>query len=125
MSTAHDVVTAYWAAAQARDWASFGALVAEDVVYTAPQTRERVRGRTAYIRFNAEGFDYDWHVTVIRIVGEDRHAASWTEFTTAEGPLTGLCFFDLSEDGLITTITDFWPEPYELPTGRAHLVERY
>jgi len=125
MPTAHDVVAAYWAAAQARDWESFVALVSEDVVYTAPQTRERVRGRAAYLRFNAEGFDYDWHLTVIRIVGEGRHAASWTEFTTAEGPLTGLCFFDLSEDGLITTITDFWPEPYELPAGRAHLVERY
>ena len=125
MPTAHDVVTAYWAAAQARDWESFVALVSEDVVYTAPQTRERVRGRSAYLRFNAEGFDYDWRLTVIRIVGEGRHAASWTEFTTAEGPLTGLCFFDLSEDGLITTITDFWPEPYELPAGRAHLVERY
>jgi hypothetical protein len=24
-----------------------------------------------------------------------------------------------------TRITDFWPEPYELPVGRAHLVERY
>jgi hypothetical protein len=125
MSTAHAVVAAYWAAAQARDWESFGALVAEDVVYTGPQARERVRGRAAYIRFNAEGFDYDWQVAVIRVVGEGRHAASWTEFTTAEETMPGLCFFDLSEDGLITTITDFWPEPHDLPASRAHLVERY
>jgi ketosteroid isomerase-like protein len=125
MTSAHEVVAAYWAAAEARDWAAFGALVAPDVVYTGPQARERVRGRDAYLRFNAEGFDYEWHVRVLRIVGEGRHAASWTEFTTADGSLTGLCFFDLGDDGLITTITDFWPEPCELPASRAHLVERY
>jgi hypothetical protein len=26
---------------------------------------------------------------------------------------------------MITRITGFWPEPYELPASRAHLVERY
>lgn len=39
--------------------------------------------------------------------------------------MVGLCFFELDEDGLISRITDFWPEPYELPASRAHLVERY
>lgn len=39
--------------------------------------------------------------------------------------MTGLCFFDFADDGTIAAITDFWPEPYELPAGRAHLVERY
>ena len=28
-------------------------------------------------------------------------------------------------DGLITSVTDFWPEPYEPPSGREHLVERW
>ena len=39
MGNAHEVVAAYWAAAEARDWAAFGDLIAEDVVYEAPQTR--------------------------------------------------------------------------------------
>jgi len=125
MMSAHEVVAAYWAAAEARDWDAFGALCADDVVYRGPQTREQVRGREAYIRFNAEGFDYEWHVAVERIVGEGQHAASWTEFTAADGTMVGLCFFDLDDDGLISRITDFWPEPYELPASRAHLVERY
>ena len=56
MTNAHEVVAAYWAAAEARDWKAFGALLAEQVVYEAPQFRERVRGRTAYVRFNVEGF---------------------------------------------------------------------
>jgi nucleotidyltransferase/DNA polymerase involved in DNA repair len=54
MTDAHQVVAAYWAAAEARDWETFGTLVAEDLVYEGPQARERVRGRAAYVRFNAE-----------------------------------------------------------------------
>ncbi len=125
MDDAHDVVAAYWAAAEARDWAAFGGLIAEDVVYEAPQTRERVRGRAAYLRFNAEGFPGDWHLTVQRIVGQDRHAASWVQMAEAGDRYPGLCFFDLDSDGRIARIADFWPEPHELPARRAHLVERY
>jgi ketosteroid isomerase-like protein len=125
MTNAHELVAAYWAAAEARDWDAFGALLANDVVYQGPQTREQVRGREAYRRFNVEGFDYDWHMTVRRIVGEGQHAASWIEFDGQEGSQAGLCFFELDSDGRITQITDFWPDPYELPASRAHLVERY
>ncbi len=63
ITDAHQVVAAYWAAAEARDWEAFGALLADDVIYRGPETREQVRGRDAYIRFNVEGFPYDWHLT--------------------------------------------------------------
>lgn len=125
MSQAHDVVTAYWAAAEARDWDAFGNLVAQDVVYEAPQSRERVRGRDAYLRFNSEGFPGDWHLSVQRIVGQGRQAASWIQMSEGDDRYPGLCFFELGEDGLITRITDYWPEPYDPPASRAHLVERY
>jgi len=122
---AHEVVAAYWAAAEARDWEAFGALLADDVIYRGPQTREQVRGRAPYVRFNVEGFTYDWHLTVQRIVGEGQHAASWIEFAGPDGTQPGLSFFDLTDDGKIAAITDFWPDPYELPASRAHLVDRY
>jgi predicted ester cyclase len=125
MSDAHEVVAAYWAAAEARDWDTFAGLVAEDVLYEGPQTRERVRGREAYVRFNTEGFPGDWHLTVDRIVGEGRQAASWIQFSEDGERYSGVCFFELDSGGLIARITDFWPTPYELPARRAHLVERY
>ena len=92
ITNAHEVVAAYWAAAEARDWKAFGALLADDVIYRGPQAREQVRGRDPYIRFNVEGFPHDWHLT---------------------------------DDGKIAAITDYRPDPYELPASRAHLVERY
>jgi SnoaL-like domain len=123
-SRAHDVVAAYWAAAEARDWAAFAALLADDVRYVLPQTRERIQGRDAYVRFNVE-YPGDWHARVERIVGEGRHAASWTRFEVGDDELPGLCFFDLDDQGLITEITDFWPELYDPPPGREHLAERH
>ena len=127
MTNAHEVIAAYWAAAEARDWDAFGALISDDVVYQGPQAREWVRGKEAYLRFNIEGFAYDWHLAVQRIVGEGPHAASWVHFIEREDAQIqpGLCFFELGEDGLIARITDYWPRPYELPPSRAHLVERY
>ena len=126
MTRAADVVASYWAAANARDWETFGSLLADDVMYEGPQTRERVRGRAPYVRFNVEGFPGDWHLDVQRIVGDEDHAASGIHFTNADGTdQPGVCFFDLDGDGRIARIVDFWPDPYELPANRAHLVERY
>jgi hypothetical protein len=125
MDKAHQVVSEYWAAAQARDWGAFSELLAQDVVYEGPQARERVRGRTAYLRFNIEGFDRDWRLRVERIAGEGRHAASWIEMTDEGETYPGVCFFDFDHDWKIVRITDFWPAAYELPESRAHLVERY
>jgi hypothetical protein len=126
VTQAVEVVTAYWAAAEARDWGAFKALLADDVVYEGPQTREPVRGAAGYVRFNVEGFPGEWHLAVLRVVGGQGHAASWIDFTAADGSTQpGVCFFDLDEQGRIARITDFWPGPYDLPDSRAHLVERY
>jgi hypothetical protein len=121
---ASQVITRYWDAAESRRWEEFGRLLADDVVYEVPQTRERVRGRQAYVRFNAE-FPGDWHLTVERVLGEGRQAASWTLFAVDGQTQHGLTFFEFDDAGLIRHIVDFWPEPYAPPPGRAHLVERY
>ena len=117
------VIEAYWAAANARDWDTFAALLAEDVTYDVPQTGERVRGRAAYVRFNME-YPGDWHAGIERIVGQGTSGVSWTTFVIDDERMTGLCFFELDREGRIATIADFWPEPYDPPPGREHLVER-
>lgn len=39
--------------------------------------------------------------------------------------MPALTFFRFDKSGRIAHITDFWPTPYEPPSGREHLVERY
>ncbi len=118
------VIERYWAAMEARDWEAFGTLVADDFVCEWPQSRERVRGRDAAIRFNAE-FPGDWHLAVERAVGDGQNGASRIRFTTGDAVETGITFFSFDDKGLVSSILEFWPEPYEPPPGREHLVERY
>ncbi|MFG3422436.1 nuclear transport factor 2 family protein [Micromonospora sp. NPDC049460] len=50
MTNAEATVLACWAACEARDWDTFGALLADDVVHHLPQARERITGRAAFVR---------------------------------------------------------------------------
>ncbi|MBM6400416.1 nuclear transport factor 2 family protein [Phycicoccus sonneratiae] len=117
-----ETVRRYWAAAEARDWKAFAATLSPDVVYRCPQTREVVRGREAYLRFNRE-FPGDWHLVVDRVLVDDGGAMSRTTFTVGGETMTGLCLFTMDADGLVAGVEDWWPEPYERPAERAHLSE--
>lgn len=115
---------AYVERCEARDWDGLSAVLAEDVVYVMPQTRERIPGRERFIRFNTE-YPGDWHLAVNRIVAEGSRAAIWLDVTHGSERMDACVWLDLSAAGLITRITDFWPEAYEPPAGREHLAERY
>jgi ketosteroid isomerase-like protein len=117
-------VSAYWSATETRDWDAYAALLSPEVVYEMAQTRERVVGREAYVRFN-RAYPGDWHLTPDRIHGDATGAASLVDFVVGDETMTGITFFGFDADGLITSVRDFWPEPYEPPTGREDLVQRY
>lgn len=119
-------VEAYWAAADAHDWGAFADTLADDVVYELPQSRERILGRERYVRFNQE-YPGDRCVRIERTVadGEGRQAAVRTLVTVGPEETHAIHFFTFDADGRISGVTDFWPEPYEPPAGRAHLAERY
>lgn len=117
-------VERYWETAEARDWDAFADTVSADVVYEMQQTRERVRGREAYVRFNEE-YPGDWHLTIVRIVADVNGAASWTDFQVGDERMDGIAFFTFDDHGRIATVQDIWPERYEPPAGRAHLTERW
>lgn len=113
-----------WSTAEARDWGTYADLFAEDVVCLMPQTRERVVGRDRWVRFNAD-YPGEWHVDVQRIVADDDGAVSWVEVHIGDHTETGISIFRFDDDGRVAEIVDHWPEPYDAPAGREHLVERY
>ena len=118
------VVRAFWATLDARDWDGFGATVTDDVVATWPQSRERVRGRDGLVRFMAE-FPGDWHLTLTAAYAGDAGVATRVDFALDGEVVVGLTYFTLAADGRIDGFTEYWPDPYEPPLGRDHLVERY
>jgi ketosteroid isomerase-like protein len=128
MSGNRDIAERFIASLEARDWEAWAALLHPDVVYEIPQSRERIRGRDRYLRFNQE-YPGDWHLRPKVVIADDRHGVAWFEWRLDGRPGEastddGMVFFEF-DGGLITRITDFWPEPYEPPSGREHLVERW
>jgi hypothetical protein len=108
-----------------RDWDGWAALLHPGVVYELPQSRERIRGRERYLQFNQE-FPGDWHLELKVAIADPRNGVAWFLWRIGDSaPEDAMAFFGFDPDGLISSVTDFWPEPYNPPPGREHLVERW
>src|SRR6201985_3751004 len=123
MSGNRELVERFIATLEARDWDAWAGLLHPGVVYEIPQSRERIRGRDRYLRFNQE-YPGDWHLRPKVTIADDSHGVVWFEWLLDGRTDDAMAFFEFA-DGLITRVTDFWPEPYEPPPGREHLVGRW
>lgn len=124
MSEQAATIRRFWEATEARDWDGLSQVLDPDLRYSLEQTRERVTGREAFLRFFSE-FPGDWHLTVRRVIADDAGGVSVLDLRVGEEQMVGISFFRFGDDGLITEVEDVWPEPYEPPADRAHLTERY
>ncbi len=114
----------FLATLEARDWDAWTALMVPDVVYELPQTRESVRGRDGYLKFNL-AYPGEWHLATRIVIGDAERAVVWFTCTLNDtAPLDAQVFLEFDADGMITSVTDFWPEPYDPPSRPLGLVER-
>ena len=90
MTDTADLARTFLATLEARDWDAWSALLADDVVYEMPQTRERITGRAAYLAFN-QTFPGEWHLTPKVVIGDAHRAVAWFAFTSATRPVTDRC----------------------------------
>lgn len=123
MSQNHQLIERYYHALNLKDWASFAATLADEVLYEVPQTREQVRGLAAYLDFN-QTFPGEWTIEVVRIITDDERGCGQVNFNLDGQEMVGITFFEF-KDGKIQHLTDFWPENYEPPTRASRFVERY
>lgn len=118
-----ELLERYYQTLNQRDWKGFASTLAPNIVYEVPQTRERVRGQTQYVDFNAT-FPGNWYIQVVRLVADPKGGCGLIHFVEGRESQTGISFFTI-EMGLITHILDYWPEPYEPPKRLSKFVERY
>ena len=118
----HQRIQAFVTALNARDWTAFGDLLHEDVLYEVPQTRERVRGREAYLDFN-QTFPGDWTLQAVRVIADAERGCAEINFRVSNQVMPAIAFFEF-KDGLIARITDYWPDSYEPPARASRFVER-
>jgi ketosteroid isomerase-like protein len=117
------LVERFWRTMNTNDWHGVAALLHDDYLLIYPQSGERIRGRDNFIALNATyPAAGTWRFTVHRLVADETRAA--TDVTVTDGALTArvVSFFELRDDR-IWRMTEFWPDPFEAPAWRAHLVE--
>ena len=124
MDATRELIERFLAALESRDWTAFADVLDPEVVYEIPQSRERIRGRDRYVQFNRE-FPGDWHLRPTMILVEGGAGVARFEWRVGEAPPEEAFVFFGVRDGLLATVTDYWPEPYDPPRGREHLTERW
>jgi hypothetical protein len=83
-----------------------------------------VVGREALIRY-MRGYPGDWHLAVARVIATSSEATVVLDARIGDEQWMSVAIFDVNDDGLITTMTDYWPEAYDRPASRAHLSDIY
>jgi len=114
----------FWARMASNDFARVAAVLAPEFVVEWPQTRERIRGAERFVRMNVEYPAHGpWRFTVHRLFGDARQAVSDVAITDGVQQARAISFFEV-DDGRVRRLVEWWPEPYDAPANRAHLVER-
>jgi len=104
-----EVVRAFWAAIEARDWAGVGDLLAEDAVIDWPASGERIRGRANGVAVNRE-YPEGWSIRVLRLVAQAAEVVSEVEVPQAGvGTFRAASFWTVA-DGRITAGREYWTE---------------
>lgn len=122
--SAESVVCEYWRLMGTNDFGAVASVLASDFVLEWPQSRERVRGADRFVQLNADYPSHGpWRFVINRLVAAGPEVVSDVEVTDGVVSARAISFFTI-ERGRISRIVEFWPEAYEAPGWRAHLVER-
>ncbi len=121
---ARAIVTQFWVAMQANDWAGAAAYFSDDYVLEWPQSGERIIGRANFVAVNthypAAG---PWRFTLHRLVTEGDTVVS--DVGVTDGAIHArVITFSIVRDGQIVQQIEFWPDPFAAPAWRAAWVER-
>jgi hypothetical protein len=118
-----DTVSQFWRLMASNEFQSVTKVLSPEFVLEWPQSGEIIRGPERFALMNSEYPSHgSWSFTIHRMVAADRDVV--TDVTVTDGVQTAraISFFTV-EAGLITRLREFWPEPYDPPANRAHLVE--
>jgi ketosteroid isomerase-like protein len=121
--SATEIVREFWETMQTNDFRAAGKLLSDDYIAEWPQSNERIRGRDNFAAINEQYPAHGrWNFVVNTIVGNEREAVSDVSFTDGVQSARVISFTTI-KDGKINKQVEFWPENYQAPENRKHLVE--
>lgn len=71
-----------------------------------------------------QAYPGDWRLEVVAEHADATGGATRIAFTDAGETMSGLTFFTVDSAGVIASLVEFWPEPYD-PPDRGGTLERY
>ena len=107
------LILQHWNLANARRWSEFSQLLDPALLYEVPQTREYIESGAGYLEMFST-WPGNWAANIKDLVCEESKAICVIDFVASAQTMTGISIFELKA-GLISRVTDFWPEPYEPP----------
>lgn len=123
MNDAEALVREFWRRMATNDFHAVKALLAPGFVLEWPQSRERIRGPENFARMNAEyPSTGPWRFTLNRLVASGEEVVTQVSVTDGSQSAEAVSFFTV-QDGQLQRLVEYWPEPYEAPANRRHLVE--
>jgi hypothetical protein len=117
------LILRHWEAANQRRWDEFSRLLHPELRYEVPQTREYADSGHGYLEM-FRTWPGDWTAGIRQLVCEASRAVSVIDFSVGDEVMTGVSIFEVS-GGLITKVTDYWPEPYDPPPRQTPLLKRH
>ena len=118
-----EIVEEFYRRMNTNDFRLASQMLSDDYVLEWPQSKERIYGRENFVRVNEEYPAYGrWSFTMNRIVGNATEAVSDVSITDGTQVARAITFTTV-EEGKIVKQVEFWPENYDAPENRKHLVE--
>ena len=117
-----ELIVRHWRLANARQWKAFSKLLHADLRYEVPQTREYIESGEGYLDM-FRTWPGEWKADVKDLVSEEHKAVCIVEFKVGTEVMTGISVFTVAL-GKITSVTDYWPDPYEPPPRQSKHFKR-
>jgi limonene-1,2-epoxide hydrolase len=119
-----EVVSAFWAAMQANDWAGAAGHLAPDCTVDWPCSGERIVGRADFAAVQARYPTRTgrWEFTVHRLVDDGATVVAEVTVTDGEQSARVVAFSDV-DGALIVRQVEYWPAAYDPPPGREDLTQ--
>jgi limonene-1,2-epoxide hydrolase len=117
------IVEEFYRRMNTNDFRSAAKMLSDDFILEWPQSRERIHGRDNFVAVNQEYPAHgQWRFRINRIVGNETEAVS--DVSVTDGVQTARAItFSTVRAGRIAKQVEYWPEEYEAPENRRHLVE--
>ncbi|MDP3785604.1 MAG: nuclear transport factor 2 family protein [Undibacterium sp.] len=117
------LVREFWHLMASNDFFSVKKILADDLIVEWPQSKERIRGSDKFARMNSEypttGI---WTFQINRLVASGDSVVTQVSVSDGTQSAEPVSFFTI-ENGKITGITEYWPDPFEAQENRRHLTE--